>query len=92
MATVTPGADPSGEYHGPVTVRIDATDDQSGVASISYGLSGATTGSGTVVGSVAVLPVITAPGTTTVTYFATDVALNIEYSHTLTITITLPEP
>jgi len=92
VVTVTPDADSNGEYHGPVTVTIQATDDSSGVASITYSLDGATTGTATVAGSVAVLPVITAPGTTSITYFAVDVAMNIEYSRTLSLTVILPDP
>ncbi|MBN1208553.1 MAG: choice-of-anchor A family protein [Myxococcaceae bacterium] len=97
VAHVTPGPDASGHYQGPVTVRIEATDDASGVKDISYFLSGATTGDATVEGAVANLPVITHLGTTTITYFATDNVLNTEYSQTLYITITqgpgpIPDP
>ncbi|HYI02678.1 choice-of-anchor A family protein [Hyalangium sp.] len=90
-AFALPPPDASGEYHGPVSVTITATDDESGVASITYALSGATAGGATVTGSAASLPPITNLGVTTITYYARDVAGNVEAPRTLVINIT-PEP
>ncbi|MDY7227736.1 choice-of-anchor A family protein [Hyalangium rubrum] len=88
-ATIFPASpDANGEYHAPVSITLNATDDDSGVASITYALSGATTGGATVAGDEAHVPVIAAYGTTTVTFYAVDVAGNVEELQTLTITIT----
>ncbi len=93
VASTSPASpDANGEFHGPVSVTIEATDDDSGVASITYSLSGATTGGGTVEGALAYVPIITEYGTTVVTYYATDEAGNVEAAHTLTITITPSGP
>jgi choice-of-anchor A domain-containing protein len=89
-ATITPPPDSNGEHHGPVNVSISATDDESGVANITYVLSGATTGSATVSGASVIVPTISNLGVTTVTYYARDVAGNVEAPRTLTINITNP--
>ncbi|HVG57529.1 MAG TPA: choice-of-anchor A family protein [Hyalangium sp.] len=89
-ATVSPPPDANGEHQGPVDVAITATDAESGVASITYVLSGATTGGATVPGASATVPTISNLGVTTVTYYARDVAGNVEAPRTLTITITEP--
>jgi choice-of-anchor A domain-containing protein len=87
-AATIPDPDQNGEYHGDVTVWIQATDNASGVEGIYYSFSGATTGGGVIEGNEAWLPVINNLGTTTVTYYAKDVAGNYEAPRTLTILIT----
>jgi predicted extracellular nuclease len=86
-AMVAPAPNAQGWNNTPVTVTFSASDDTygSGVAGIHYTLSGAQTGSGTVPpgGSVT----ITAEGTTTVAYYASDNAGNNESAHTLTVRI-----
>jgi hypothetical protein len=89
-ATVTPGPDSNGRYQTPVTVAITATDSESGVQDISYSLSGATTGSGTVTGSSLQLNVA-AEGVTTVVWYARDVAGNVETAHSMNIHIQAPD-
>ena|GEM_PF-1385827 len=89
--TVTPGPDANGENHGPVSGMITATDTESGVSSITYVLSGATTGGATVNGSSVTLPTISTLGVTTITYYARDMAGNVEPPRTHTLHIT-PEP
>jgi hypothetical protein len=84
-AVVSPAPNATGWNDGPVTVAISASDEDggSGVASITYD-----TGSGpeTVQGDSASVPV-SAEGTTSVTYYATDVAGNAEAPQTLTVRI-----
>ncbi len=82
--------DGNGNYVGNVSITLTATDDLSGVASISWSLSGMHTGSGTVSGSLAYVPIITRLGTTTLTYSAKDNNNNIEATHTLVITVVPP--
>jgi choice-of-anchor A domain-containing protein len=91
VASVSPDAEASGEHHGPVTVTLRATDDVSGVASITYVFNGATVGGGTVAGNAVVLPPITTSGITTVSFFAVDIAGNIESLHDLNIHIAVEE-
>jgi choice-of-anchor A domain-containing protein len=87
-ATVEQAPDANGEYHGNVSIHLTATDDSSGVASITWSLSGAQTGSGTVQGEDGWVPIITNLGTTTLTYYAKDHANNIEGAKTFTVIIT----
>jgi choice-of-anchor A domain-containing protein len=79
--------DANGEFHGNVSILINATDDSAGVESISWSLSGAQTGSGTANGGSVYVPVITTMGTTTLTYSAKDRASNIEPAKTYSIVI-----
>jgi hypothetical protein len=81
--TVNAMPGPSGFYRSPLPVLITATDDLSGVAGITYSLSGATVGSGTVAGSSLNLS-LTGDGTTVLTWFARDVAGNVEAAQTRT--------
>src|SRR5258706_13132661 len=73
-AGVSTAANGNGWNKTPVTVTLFATDNAGGwgVDSISYSLSGAQSGSGTVPNGGTVT--ISAEGQTTLTYFATDVA------------------
>ncbi|MGA2136986.1 MAG: alpha-amylase family glycosyl hydrolase [Bryobacteraceae bacterium] len=85
----TPTATPNGAgwYSAAVTINLAATDTGgSGVAQIQYSLGGAQSGSSTVPGSAAAVT-ISANGATTLTYFATDNAGNIETAHMLTINV-----
>lgn len=83
----------AGWNNSDVTVTLTATDDQagSGVKSIQFSLSGAQGGSGIVQGDAASVA-ITAEGTTTLAYFATDNAGNAEASKTLTVRIDKTPP
>jgi hypothetical protein len=96
------GASPStGWYRNPITLDLQAVDEVggSGVASITYVATGAQSiASTTVTGSSASVPV-SAQGTTTVTFFATDAAGNTETADsvdirvdTLAPTITVTSP
>jgi hypothetical protein len=80
--------DANGNYHNNVSILITATDNSAGVESIHWSLSGAQTGSGTGAGSSVYVPVITNMGTTTLTYYAKDLANNYEAARSVTITNT----
>jgi hypothetical protein len=75
-ATVTPDAGTYGWYNQPMTVLLQATDD-SAVESISYTATGATADSGTL-SAAGVSLVFSAEGTTSLEFFATDIAGNVE--------------
>jgi choice-of-anchor A domain-containing protein len=81
---VQPSPSPEGEYYGNVSITITATD-SSGVESITWSMSGAQNGSGTVAGSTANVPVITAMGVTTVSFYAKDLAGNYEAPQTIEV-------
>ncbi len=89
--TVQPQANPDGTHYGAVSITITATDEESGVESITYTLSGAQEGSNTVQGSIAYVPIIVELGVTTVTFYAKDLAGNYEVAQTLEIN-RVPEP
>lgn len=82
-AIATPPADSTGASHGPVTIKVAATDNGSGVQSISV-----VRGSGTETfpGGAASI-IVSTPGVTTLTYRATDIAGNVEAPKTLTVRI-----
>jgi hypothetical protein len=89
VATADPAANGQGWNTGDVTVTLAATDSNggSGVKEIAYQLTGAqTTGTTTVAGAQATVKV-TAAGTTTLTYFATDKAGNVETTKSLVVRI-----
>ncbi len=92
-AALSPLPNGAGWNKGDVTVALAATDDEisSGIKNIQFSLSGAQGGSATVAGNAALVP-IAAEGITTLTYFATDVAGNVEPPKTQIIRIdkTLP--
>jgi alpha-tubulin suppressor-like RCC1 family protein len=91
-ATADPAPNAAGWNSGDVTVTLAATDGGgSGVKEIAYELSGGQTGSGTVAGAQASVKV-TAEGTTTLTYFATDKAGNVEAKKTLVVRIARSAP
>jgi hypothetical protein len=91
-AAVSTPANANGWNNTDVTVTFSAGDEArgSGVEAITYALSGAQSGGGTVAsgGSVA----ITAEGVTTLTWHATDRAGNAETPHTLRISIDKSAP
>ena len=92
-ATVTPAPNASGWNNSNVVVDLKATDNAGGmVKQIEYYLTGAQTSSTQVAtGNTASLSIIT-EGVTTVHFFATDVAGNVESTKLLTVKIdkTLP--
>ena len=90
---LVPAANAAGWHRDTVTVRLTAADNPggSGVQSIDYQLSGAQLGGATIAGSQATIAV-TAEGVTTITFFATDRAGNIETSQTLAVRIDRTAP
>jgi reprolysin-like metallo-peptidase family M12B len=95
MATVSPPANAAGWHRTNPTVTLTATDDAngSGVASITYSATGAQTIPSTTVNGSSTSVVISAEGTTTLSYFATDNAGNQSDVGTTTIRLdkTAPE-
>ena len=89
-----PAANAAGWNNTNVTVTLTATEDAggSGVQSITYNLNGQQSGSGTIPGSVASVPLLFAEGTTTVRYYATDNHGNVESEQALSIRIDKTPP
>ena len=86
-ATVSPQPNAAGWNNSTVTVTLNATAPGSGVKQITYTLSGAqASGPTTVAGSTASFTVSSA-GTTTVSYYATDNAGNVEPTEFLQVNI-----
>jgi hypothetical protein len=85
---------PSGWQRTDVTVTLTAADEPggSGVRGISYSASGAAAIPPTVVNGSSVAVTFSADGTTTLTFFATDMAGNIEAAQTVTVTIDRQTP
>lgn len=92
-ATKLPLPNSSGWNSGDVSVTLNAVDNQagSGVKEIHYALSGASSGSGTVSGSLASVS-ITAEGTTLLQYWAVDKAGNSETAQSLEVKIDRTPP
>jgi hypothetical protein len=94
-AVVSPAPDASGSNSGPVSVALNATDLRNGMSGnlpgwvdqIQYSLAGAQSGDVQIASGNTTSLSVTAPGTTTLTYFATDAAGNAEAPRTLTINI-----
>jgi hypothetical protein len=93
LATATPVPGAAGWNTTNVAVTLSATDNAggSGVQNIKYSLSGAQT-SGIVTAGNPTTVAITAEGTTTLSYAATDVAGNTEQTKSLTINIDKTAP
>jgi PKD repeat protein len=87
-ASVSPPPNTAGWHRSAASVALTATDESggSGVAEIHFALSGAESGSQVVPGAEATV-LISAEGTTTLTYFAVDRAGNQEAPKTVTVRI-----
>ena len=94
-ATPSPGPNSNGWNNTDVTVTLSSTDNEpggTGVKQIQYGLTGAQPlDAQTVVGTTASVT-ISAEGLTTLTYFGTDNAGNVEQAKTLTVQIDKTPP
>src|SRR5207245_1849435 len=93
VATATPASNGAGWNNANVTVTLAATDNVggSGVQSITYVLTGAQTGGGSVAASTTSI-LITAEGTTAITFHAQDNAGNVEADKTVTIRLDKTAP
>jgi hypothetical protein len=89
-ASASPAATAAGWNSAPVTVSLTATD-ASGVASINWSLSGATTATGSAAGGSASV-LVENDGVTTVTYSATDTYNNTSAAQTITVRIDKQDP
>src|SRR5262249_53553060 len=92
-ASASPAANAAGWNRSPVTVGLSAQDDPIGGGGQggTYALAGAQSGGAAVPGATATA-VVSAEGTTTVTYFATDKAGNAEAPKSLTLRIDATAP
>jgi len=93
-AILSPQRDAAGWNNSNVTVTLSSTDNEAGgtgVKQIQWSLTGAQTGSSSVPGSTATVTIST-EGTTTLTYFGTDNAGNIETPKTITINLDKTPP
>jgi choice-of-anchor A domain-containing protein len=91
-AFIEPGPNENGDYYDVASVELRATDDASGVESITWIMTGAHTGSGTGLGSSTWLPFLNTYGTTTITFYAKDFAGNYEPTNTITVNIVAKPP
>ena len=93
-ATASPGPNANGWNRTDVTVALSATDNPggSGVRSITFSASGAQTVASTTVTGSATSVTLSAEGTTTLSFFATDNAGNQEVAKTLTVRIDKTPP
>jgi uncharacterized repeat protein (TIGR03803 family) len=88
-ASLSPSPNGAGWNNTNVTVTLTSTDNEAngtGVKSITYTLSGAQSGGGTITGSTGSF-MISTPGVTTVNYYAQDNAGNVETTKTIIVTI-----
>jgi hypothetical protein len=90
VATLSPPPNANGWSTANVVATLTASD-PSGVQSITYSLTGAQTGGATVPGSSTTITV-TAPGTTTITYSATDNAGTVESAKQIVVRIDRAAP
>jgi hypothetical protein len=93
-AVASPAPNGAGWNNANVTITLDSTDNEpggSGVKQIQWSLAGAQTGSSTVPGNTTTVTIST-EGTTTLTYFGTDNAGNIETIKTITINLDKTPP
>jgi hypothetical protein len=90
----SPLANGAGWNNSDVTVNLSAADNAggSGVKQVTYSASGAQTIASTTVAGATAAPVITAEGTTTVSFYATDNAGNTETTKTVTVMIDKTPP
>jgi hypothetical protein len=93
VAAANPPANANGWNNANVTVPLTATDNVngSGIKQIAFSATGAQTGTGIVSGNSASLT-INVEGTTTVKYFATDNAGNVETEKTLVVQLDKTPP
>ena len=92
-ATLSPAPNAAGWNNRDVTVMLAATDNPggSGVKEVHFGLAGAQGGSGVIAGSAGSVTII-GEGNTTLTYFATDNAGNVEASKTQIVRVDKTPP
>ncbi|MEO8256723.1 MAG: HYR domain-containing protein [Acidobacteriota bacterium] len=93
-ASVTPPANPAGWHSAEVTVGLVAVDGGagSGVKQITYSIAGAQSVPVTTVAGETVPVPIVLPGVSTITFFATDNAGNVEPAHVVTVKLDLNPP
>lgn len=94
-ATLSPQPNAAGWNNSNVTVTLTSTDDEpggTGVKQITYSAAGAQTIANTFVNGGSASFTISTEGITTITFFGTDNAGNIESAHTLTIQLDKTPP
>jgi hypothetical protein len=91
---------PGGVYQGPVSITLSASDLRNGMSGdlpgwvdqIQYSLSGAQSAAAQIATGSSVTVSVTASGTTTLTYFATDAAGNAESPQSLSVQVASATP
>ena len=93
-ASISPQPNAAGWNNSDVTIALTAVDNPggSGVAQITYSATGAQTLPSTAVGSASTSFSLSAEGVTTITFFSTDNAGNVEAPNTLTIKLDKTPP
>lgn len=95
VASVSPGPNPNGWNNTNVTITLNSTDNElggTGVKQITYSSTGPQAITTTVVNGGSASFTISAEGVTTVKFFGTDNAGNVESTHTLTIQLDKTPP
>jgi hypothetical protein len=93
-AVASPGPNGAGWNNSNVTIMLNSTDSEpggTGIKQIQWSLAGAQLGSSTVPGNTTAV-IISTEGTTTLSYFGTDNAGNIESARTLTVMLDKTPP
>jgi hypothetical protein len=94
--SISPGPNANGWNNSNVTVTLNSTDNEAtggtGAQQISYSMAGAQSVGNTVVSGTSTSFTISTEGTTTVTFFATDFAGNVESAKTVTINLDKTPP
>jgi hypothetical protein len=95
VASVSPGPNTNGWNNTNVTVALNSTDNEpngTGVKDIIYGATGAQNIAATIVNGASTSFIISTEGITTITFFGTDNAGNIEVMRTITIRLDKTPP
>jgi probable HAF family extracellular repeat protein len=91
-ATLSTASNAAGWHNADVTVSLNSTDAGSGVQSIAYTVSGPQSFSGDTANGNSVSIPVTAEGTTTITFFSTDMIGNAEAAQTITVRLDKTAP
>ena len=91
VVAIAPAASAGGWHNGDVSATITASDEDSGVEKIDYSVTAAPVANGPVAGDLAVVT-ISGEGDRHLSYFATDLAGNVEAANNVTVKIDRTAP